>query len=397
MDPVHPWVDPSEMRRLAEALMLAPAKAPETPEGAGFGGDFVGYAGPATSTATAPTAAPAPTPKTPKVPAETIFIPSSMTAQALAMATRRVDSEDKAPNLEIVRPAVRPPASLVPPNLADRPAPIAPPVVFPPYQSSASKTLASEASNEPEQAAETPSAAIVTVGDSAPQVEPVTVTPATFTPVIPPRSEEKSMQERIAEAALRAQQITSSANPPPPAPAPVVSVPPPALTPEPITETASSDHAVEAAPTPAAPLPPLRPTPPTQVPPPPVAMPQAAPVKVRGPFIERMSRFRDGLHSQFGAKGVFILDKEGSVIFDESDHSRLHFMARSLAMAAKKSNDGPGNVHVKVGSTTMLEVIPVDTVFGRMVLGLLVEQPLSSESVIRIIQALQGAVAPPQH
>jgi hypothetical protein len=45
----------------------------------------------------------------------------------------------------------------------------------------------------------------------------------------------------------------------------------------------------------------------------------------------------------------------------------------------------------------MLEVIPVDTVFGRMVLGLLVEQPLSSESVIHIIQALQGAVAPPQH
>lgn len=110
-----------------------------------------------------------------------------------------------------------------------------------------------------------------------------------------------------------------------------------------------------------------------------------------------MSRFRDGLHAQFGAKGVFILDKEGSVIFDESDHSRLHFMARSLAMAAKKSNDGPGNVHVKVGSTTMLEVIPVDTVFGRMVLGLLVENPLSSEAVIRIIQALQGAVAPPQH
>ena len=38
-----------------------------------------------------------------------------------------------------------------------------------------------------------------------------------------------------------------------------------------------------------------------------------------------------------------------------------------------------------------------DTVFGRIVLGLLVEQPLSADAVIRIISALQMAVAPPNH
>jgi hypothetical protein len=120
-----------------------------------------------------------------------------------------------------------------------------------------------------------------------------------------------------------------------------------------------------------------------------------APVKVRGPFLERMDRFRDGLHGHFAVKGVFILDKDGSVIFDDGDHSRLHFMARSLAIAAKKSADVPGNVHVKVGSTRMLEVIPIDTVFGRIVLGLLVEQPLARDSVVRIVKALQSIVAPP--
>jgi len=72
-------------------------------------------------------------------------------------------------------------------------------------------------------------------------------------------------------------------------------------------------------------------------------------------------------------------------------------MARGLATAPKKHNAGPGNFHVKVGSTTMLEVIPVDTVFGRIVLGLLVEKALSSEAIIHIIQALKSAVAPPQH
>lgn len=121
----------------------------------------------------------------------------------------------------------------------------------------------------------------------------------------------------------------------------------------------------------------------------------AAPVKVRGQFLERIDRFRDGLHGHFAVKGVFILDKDGSVIFDDGDHSRLHFIARSLAIAAKKSSDGPGNVHVKAGSTRMLEVIPIDNVFGRIVLGLLVEQPLAHDSVVRIVKALQSMVAPP--
>ena len=251
MDPVHPWVDPSEMMRLAEALMFAPAKAPETPEDTGFGGDFVGYAG------LGPTPVPTPTPPT---AAETI--------------------------------------------------------------------------------------------------------------VLTPRSEDKSMQERIAEAALHAQHIPATTNPAQPA---------------------------EVWPTRAGPLPPLQRAPTTQAPQPPIAEPPSAPFNALGPFIERVSRFRDELHAQFRAKGVFILDKEGSIIFDDSDHSRLHFIARSLAMARKKSNGGLGNVNVKVGSTNMLEVIPVDTAYGRIVLGLLVEKALSSEAIIHIIQALKSAVAPPQH
>ena len=308
MDPVHPWVDPSEMRRLAESLLLAPAKAPEAPEGAGFGGDFVGYAGPATS----------PTHKTSQVPADPIVIPSSMTAQALGVATRHIVSEDTLPNLEIVSPAVRTPAFHESPNSTVCPTSIEQPVFFSPYQSSASKSLTSETS-------------------PAQQIAPITHTPA-----------------------------------------------------QPPLPTVSS-------PTPAAPWPHLQPTRPAQDSLQTATVPQDLAVNVRGPFIEHTLRFLDGLHAQFGSKGVFILDKEGSVIFDESDHSRLHFMARSLATAPKKHNAGPGNFHVKVGSTTMLEVIPVDTVFGRIVLGLLVEKALSSEAIIHIIQALQNAVAPPQH
>lgn len=208
MDPVHPWVDPQEMRRLAEALMTAPALPPKTSDEACYGGDFVGFA-----------------------------------------------------------------------------------------------------------------------QNGAPQNQPSMSAPTFPTPT--PVSESLT--------------VTASENPP----------------------------VVEA-----------------------VLRPAAA--KVRGPFLERLSRFHEWLHSRGLVQGLFVLDKEGAVIFDDGDHERLHFMARSLAMAAKRSPDGAGHVQIKVGSKSLLEVIPVETVYGRMVLGLIVEQPLSAIDVAPLTTALQRAVAPPQ-
>ena len=43
MDPINPWIDPAETRRMAERLML-PAREPvATPEEAGFDDSFVGF------------------------------------------------------------------------------------------------------------------------------------------------------------------------------------------------------------------------------------------------------------------------------------------------------------------------------------------------------------------
>ena len=275
MDPLHPWVDPGEMRRMAEALLLPPAPQASAPDGAGFGGDFVG------------------------------FTPEQMRAALTASVSLRA------------------PTATAPPPLTDL---------------TRSVSLRAEHRD---------------LAAPAAMVPPVIVAPA-------------------------AMEI----------PANIVVVTPIAPTlPEPVRNfqhMAGSHVATLPSASPAPTAPSVEPAPP------------AAPVKMRGPFLERMARFRDGLHGQFASKGMFILDKEGSVIFDEANHTKLHFMARSLAMAAKKSNDGPGNVHVKVGSTTMLEVIPVDTVFGRMVLGILMEQSLSTDDVYRITKALQVAVAPPK-
>jgi hypothetical protein len=116
----------------------------------------------------------------------------------------------------------------------------------------------------------------------------------------------------------------------------------------------------------------------------------------RGPFLDRITRFRDWMHRNFSATGIFILDREGAVIFDESSHGRLHFLARSLALASRRPGASAGNVHVKIGAGATLEVIPVETAYGCLVLGAVVPDALDPPSVNAVIDALNQVAAPPE-
>jgi hypothetical protein len=121
----------------------------------------------------------------------------------------------------------------------------------------------------------------------------------------------------------------------------------------------------------------------------------AAPV-VRAPFLGRINRFRDWMHQNFGASEIFILDREGLVIFDESHHGRLHFLARSLALASSRPGASTGNVHVKIGSDTTFEVIPVNTPYGWLVLGAIVPEALGQPAVTAVMRALIVVASPPK-
>ena len=90
----------------------------------------------------------------------------------------------------------------------------------------------------------------------------------------------------------------------------------------------ASDPAVPPAATPSPPQVVPTAAPPANTPPPTAENPTTA----RSPFLDRISRFRDWMRHNFSATGIFILDREGAVIFDESHHGRLHFLARSLAL-----------------------------------------------------------------
>ncbi len=116
--------------------------------------------------------------------------------------------------------------------------------------------------------------------------------------------------------------------------------------------------------------------------------PPAAPSRTR--FLERVHIFRHWLAKNFRATDIFILDREGKVIFDESGHGRLHFMARNLAIASR----GSGNIHVKIGPSAILEVIPCETPYGRIVLGALLPDALPAEHIHTITQVLIQTASP---
>jgi hypothetical protein len=137
---------------------------------------------------------------------------------------------------------------------------------------------------------------------------------------------------------------------------------------------------------PAAAAPPSPASPPVSQPAP--EPPPAAPSRTR--FLERIHIFRDWLSKNFHATDIFILDREGKVIFDESGHGRLHFMARNLAIASR----GSGNIHVKIGPSAILEVIPCETPYGRIVLGALLPDALPADHIHTITEVLIQTASP---
>jgi len=123
--------------------------------------------------------------------------------------------------------------------------------------------------------------------------------------------------------------------------------------------------------------------------------PPASPEPPRGPFLQRLRRFREWLCGQFGVRGMFLLDRDGAVIFDDGANERLHALARNLAAASRAASGAGSNIHVKIGADATLEVIPADTHYGLLILGAVVPQGVPPRGVALIVDALRRTVMPP--
>lgn len=129
--------------------------------------------------------------------------------------------------------------------------------------------------------------------------------------------------------------------------------------------------------------------------PPPPQPPEPAD-RQREPLLARLGRFRDWLVSQLDARGAFVLERDGELVLDDPEFAKLHFLARSLAQAYRPVKGEVGNVHVKIGAAAYLAVVPVDTAFGRLVLGTVVPEPLNAATVEVVADALRRAASPPR-
>lgn len=126
------------------------------------------------------------------------------------------------------------------------------------------------------------------------------------------------------------------------------------------------------------------PLPTLSVPPPPQAIQPAISAPSRTQFLQRLDIFRDWLAKHYQATDIFLLDREGKSIFDESDHGRFHFMARNLASSTRATE----NVHIKIGPAAILELIPCETPFGHIILGAMVADALPAAQIDTITKFL---------
>lgn len=120
----------------------------------------------------------------------------------------------------------------------------------------------------------------------------------------------------------------------------------------------------------------------------------------RGPFLTRLKKFSALLRERTGAKAMFLIDNEGQILIDEVGNAKLIQVARTLANAshtATRQTAGAadvGNLHVKIGASATLEVIPCRSRYGLLILGVVCPAPMGAERVKQVAEYLAKTVEP---
>ncbi len=130
----------------------------------------------------------------------------------------------------------------------------------------------------------------------------------------------------------------------------------------------------------------------TSGPAPAAAAPSSRPARV--PFVERLQTFGSWLREGISTATWFLLDREGRVLADEVHSAKLHQVAGTLARASRTATRQAGGsavtgLRVRIGPEQTMEVVPINTRFGPLVLGVIVPRPLPPESAETLAIAMQ--------
>ena len=92
-------------------------------------------------------------------------------------------------------------------------------------------------------------------------------------------------------------------------------------------------------------------------------------------------QFQADMQQQFGCSKIFILNREGHTVFGKETHPQFQFIARSLTKHAERRGLPKGHIHIKVGPSQTLEIIPVDLPNGGWVVGAVVPKPMQTPEI----------------
>jgi len=116
-------------------------------------------------------------------------------------------------------------------------------------------------------------------------------------------------------------------------------------------------------------------------------------------LLKKLIPFGGWLQEALHSRSYFLLERDGAVLIDDTkaNSGELHHLARTLAQAAftakrQAGSAAVGNLHIKVEQDSVLEVIPVNTKGGLIVLGILLQEPLVPHLVETAARGLQQVV-----
>lgn len=89
--------------------------------------------------------------------------------------------------------------------------------------------------------------------------------------------------------------------------------------------------------------------------------------------------------------GIFIVDRQARVVFDQGRHDKMHFLAINVARNLQRLETTAAKVRIQVGGGSILEVIPVETADGQLVLGAMLTNPLDPSATADVSSALRQA------
>ena len=115
------------------------------------------------------------------------------------------------------------------------------------------------------------------------------------------------------------------------------------------------------------------------------------------PLIGRLQAFGEWLGEAVAARGFFVIDRQGAVLIDDVQSSKIHRIACTLAQASYPSvrqigGAAPGNLHAQISADAVLEVIPVNTLLGPLILGTIVPRSLNSTQAEAVAAGLHKAL-----